>query len=457
MFLPIPSCLRKKWEAIPETQKKVFRNVMWALVGKIVGMLGALFVGVLVGRYLGPKNYGLMQYVISYVVIFEILSRFGLTNITIRELSRHPEQKNAILGTCFCLRLFFALVAYLGMLASLLIRREDAWTIRMIMVYGTCLLIYPFEIIPEYFTSIVRNEFVVKSQILRTCIGMSIKLVLLYVKAPLECFILAATFDFYLLTGGFIRSYQRHVGRLRDWTRDFRRVPFLVSESFPVLLSGAAVIIYQRINVLMLKNMLDESSAGYFATAGTFLSVVLFLPTVLVQSISPLLVRVRERNQARYELLSMRMIGGVTWIAMFMSIGIALTAQQLVLFTYGQKFLPAVPVLQILIWKTVGQALATSGAQVLIVEGLQKWAAIKHGIACVVCIIANWLLIPRYGAIGSAWATILAIATSVFLGNYIIPSYRHVLRLQVRAVVWGWMDLWEYGMEFVGKRNRKMA
>lgn len=457
MFLPVPIRIRKKWESIPESQKKVFRNVMWALVGKVIGMLGALFVGVLVGRYLGPRQYGLMNYVISYVVVFEIVSRFGLTHITIRELAREPDRRNAILGTCFLLRMVFALAAYLVMWGTLVFRHEDAWTIRMILVYGLCLFIYPFDIITEYFTSIVQNEYVIKSQIFRTLVGAAIKLLLLYFKAPLEFFIVSAAFDFFLMTGGYIRSYQRHVGRLRDWTWEFRRVPFLITESFPLLLSGAAVIIYQRIDLLMIKNMLEESEAGYFATAGMFLSLVVFLPTVLVQSISPLLVRVRQSDEARYAVLSKQMIGGVTWVAILMSGFLALVAKPLVLLTYGERYLAAVPVLQILVWKTVGQALATSGGQVQVIEGLQRWVVIRNGIACTVCVLANWFMIPRYGIVGSAWATVLAVVVSVYLGNFIVPSYRHVCRLQVRAVFLGWLDLFGYFGNLLQRREGKVA
>ncbi len=457
MRVPDPFHLRKKWSSIPETQKKVFKNVMWALAGKVVGMLSGLLVGVLVGRYLGPRQYGLMNYVISYVVIFEIVSRFGLTHITIRELARHPAETNVLLGTCLALRMFFAVLAYGAMVVTLVLRHEDPRAVRMILVYGLCLFVYPFEIIMDYFTSIVQNEYIVKSQILRTIVGAALKLLLLLFKAPLEWFIAAATFDYFFLTGGYIRSYQRHAGRLRDWAVDLKRSPFLLKESFPLLLSGAAVIIYQRIDLLMIKNMLEESAAGYFATAGMFLSVVLFLPTVLVQSISPLLVRVRQKDVQRYEVLAKRMVGGVTWLSILMCACITITAKHLVFWTYGKTYLASVPALQILIWKTVGMALASSGGQILIIEGLQRWAAIRNGLACLVCIVANWIMIPRFGIVGSAWSTVLAVVGSVYVGNYIVPSYRHVFRLQVRGVFMGWLDLIEYGVEMRNKRMQRRS
>lgn len=80
--------------------------------GKIVNMAGTLLVGILVARYLGPEQYGLMNYVISYVSIFSVLSTFGLDNIEIRELSRKPENKNIILGTCLRIRIVCSTMAF---------------------------------------------------------------------------------------------------------------------------------------------------------------------------------------------------------------------------------------------------------------------------------------------------------------------------------------------------------
>ena len=105
--------LRQRWDSLSENRRKVARNVAWAMLGKAVSMIGVLFVGILVGRYLGPEKYGLMNYVISFVALFEILSVFGLGHIEVRELAKEPEARDAIMGTCFSLRMAFAVLAYL--------------------------------------------------------------------------------------------------------------------------------------------------------------------------------------------------------------------------------------------------------------------------------------------------------------------------------------------------------
>ena len=433
--------LNKYTNKLSENKKKVFSNVFWAMIGKIVNMGGALLVGILVARYLGPTQYGLMNYVISYVTLFTVVSGFGLDNIEIRELARKPDDKNRILGTSFRLRLCFSTLGFLLVILTLILFRTDSFTTIMILVYSLTLYTGCFNLVRNYFTSIVKNEYVVKSEIARTIIGACIKIVLLWLKAPLEYFIIATFFDTALVASGYCLSYKKIVGKLSDWKYDRTLVPFFIKESFPLVLSGAAVIIYQRIDQVMIGNMIDNESVGYFATAGKFLDLILFLPMVLTQTITPLLVKAKERDVKEYGIKKQQFINVVVWLSIILSVLVSLSAYWLIHFTYGDKYSAAVPILQIMAFKTVGMALSSSSGQIIIMESIQKWAFIRNLIGCAICVGLNLLLIPYYGAIGSAWVTIITVLFSGFISNCFIKSYRKIFNSQLKSIFYGWHDL----------------
>lgn len=435
------SIVERLTKGLSENKKKVFANIFWALTGKIVNMAGTLFVGILVARYLGPAQYGLMNYVISYTTLFTVISNFGLDNIEIRELSRTPENKNYILGTCFCLRLIFATVALLLIILSLWIFKADRFTSIMILVYSLSLYSGSFNIIRNYFTSIIKNEYVVKSEISRTILGSGIKISLLLMKAPLEWFIIATMFDTILVASGYCLSYKKIVGKISEWSFNKAIIPFYVKESFPLVLSGAAVIIYQRIDQVMIGNMIDNKSVGYFATAGKFVDLILFLPMVLTQTITPLLVKLKEQNLNKYYVKRQQFINIIVWISIIISAIFSLSSYWLIKFTYGNDYLMAVPVLQIMSFKTVGMALSSSAGQIIIMERLQKWAFLRNIMGCIICVLLNMLLIPQYGIIGSAWVTIITVAFSGCLANIFIPTYHFVLKIELKALFYGWKDL----------------
>lgn len=404
-------------------------------------MTSALFVGILVARYLGPENYGIMNYVVSYVAIFSVFATFGLDNIEIRELSRQGDKRDTILGTCFSLRIIFAVIAYLGIAVSLLLYRMDAFTSVMILAYGLTLFTGTGNILRNYFTSIVRNKYIVKSEIFRTFIGTGIKILLLLLKAPLEYFIYAQIFDTLLVASGYYFSYKSVAGSVRLWKFDRSIVGFILKESFPLVLSGAAVIVYQRIDQVMIGNMLDKAEVGYFATAGKFVDLIVFLPTVLVQTVTPMLVRAKENSPESYEAKKKTFVSIITWTAIIMSLIVSLVAYWLIMYTYGSKYALAIPVLQIMAFKAVGMALSSSGGQIIIMEQMQKWAFIRNLIGCVICIVLNYLLIPQYGIVGSAIVTIITVMFTGCFANIFIPPYYEVMKIQLYALFLGWKEL----------------
>ena len=418
-------------------------NVFWAMLGKVVNMAAALFVGILVARYLGPENYGIMNYVISYVAIFSVIATFGLSNIEVRELSRVPEKKDILLGTCFGIRFVFTTLAYMLLFVIVLFSETDAFTRTMILVYGLSLYTTScFEVIRNYFTSIIKNEYVVKSEIARTLIGAAIKIILLLFHSPLWCFILAVAFDTVLVASGYAISYTKSVGKITDWSFDKDVVPYLIKQAFPLLLSGAAVMVYQRIDQIMIGNMIDKESVGYFATAGKFLDLILFLPTVLTQTVTPLIILTFQNGtKEEYEYKSFQFISIVIWVSIVLAAFFSIFAYWMIYLSYGIQYLAAVPVLQIMAWKTVGMAFSSAGGQLIIIEKIQKWAVFRNLIGCVVCVLFNLILIPKYGIVGSAFVTIITLFFSGFIANYLIPPYRHIFKMECKALVFGWKEL----------------
>ena len=103
---------------LSKNEEKIARNLFWAMFGKIVTLLGSLFVGIIIARYLGPEQYGLMNYVISYVALFQVFALFGLDNIEIRETAGNHDRFHTILGTAFGLKLIFAVITMVAIIAT---------------------------------------------------------------------------------------------------------------------------------------------------------------------------------------------------------------------------------------------------------------------------------------------------------------------------------------------------
>jgi len=416
---------------------RIFKNISWAVLGKIINVLSGLFVGILVARYLGPKDYGLMNYVISFVTLFSVLANFGLDNIEIRELSKPNSERDFILGTAFRLRLYFSVVTILIVFVTLLLFESDRFTFYMVLVYSSSLVLSTFNIVRNYFTSILLNEYIVKTEITRTLVGAAIKIILLYFHFSVGWFIAATAFDFLLIASGYLFSYRKKAGSLRDWKYDKKIARHLIKESFPLLLSGTAIIIYQKIDQVMIGNMIDIASVGQFAVASKITEIAIFIPMVIAQTVTPLLVKAHQENIESYKRNRLRFMDMMIWIGFGMSFMLFITAGPAIKLLFGAKYYDAIPVLQIMAWKTVFVALFVSSGQLIIIENVQKFAALRNIAGCFISVLLNLALIPRFGINGSAVATIITMWFTGYFSHLFIKPYKHLFKIQTNSIGFG--------------------
>ncbi len=427
--------------SLSTNKKKVVKNIYWAVLGKVVNIVSGLLVGIFIARYLGPDQYGIMNYVVSFVTLFNVLATFGFDNIEIRELSRKEFSVEKILGTAIVLRLFFATTTFLLVVIIASIFETDSFTFWMIIIYALSLIFQTLNIIRNYFTSIVLNEYVVKSEIARTVFGGVIKVILLLLHAPLKYFILALTFDFLIICLGYIISYKKKKGNFHEWSFDKKLAFYQIKESFPLLFSGAAIIVYQKIDQVMIKNMINESSVGQYAVGAKLAEFLVFIPMVISQTISPLLVRARERNQEEYEKKRQSFLDIIFWSTFVFSLLLSLVAKPVILMLYGDAYREAIPVLQIMSWKAVFSAMFSSSGQIIIIQRIQKFAVFRNLLGCAFSVVMNLLLIPIYGILGSAAISIMTLFLTGFLSHLIIKPYREIFFVQSNSIFSGFFRI----------------
>lgn len=433
-------------------KSKVVKNVYWAAIGKVVHVICGLLVGVMLARYLGPEEFGVMNYVVSYVTLFTVFATFGLDGIEIRELSKSNATKDRILGTALILRLCFATATILLILITLWKFESDKYTCAMVVIYSLSLILSSLNVIRNYFTSIILNEYVVKTEITRILVGSLIKVVLLINHCSLTWFIIASTFDFLLVGSGYIYSYRKKVGSIFEWRFDASLAMMLIHNSFPLLLSGAAVIVYQRINAVMIRNMLDNSSVGVFSVAAKITELGVFIPIVIAQTVTPLLVKAHQEDEVRYKAKCKQFMDIMVWSSIAISLAMSIFAAPAIRILYGDAYISAIPVLQIMAWKTVFIGLTSASAQLIIIQGLQQYAVFRNLVGCCVSIGLNYILIPLWGTAGSAVALVVSIAFAGYFSHFAIRPYWHLVPIQTSALFLGWRR----GVHLLLMKSRKL-
>jgi O-antigen/teichoic acid export membrane protein len=191
----------------------------------------------------------------------------------------------------------------------------------------------------------------------------------------------------------------------------------------------------------MIGNVIDKSSVGHYAVAGKFVEICIFIPTIMCQTITPILVKIYQTSQKDY-LEKLQLFMNITiWGTTLMCLIISIIATPLIHYTFGIQFASASSLLQIMIFKVIGYAHAQVTGTMIIIEKKQKLVVLRNLIGCVVVIGLNLILIPKYGTVGAAISSVVtAFCTGVF-SHIIIPPYRTIFPMQIRCLIIGWKDI----------------
>ncbi len=407
--------------------RRYFANTGWLFIEKIFRLVVGLFVGVWVARYLGPSKYGLLSYAHSFVGLFSGIATLGLDGILVRELVKNETKRDLLLGTSFILKLIGACLVFGVLAIAVQFTKNDAFTNLLIFIIASGLIFQSFNVIDLYFQSKVLSKFAVFANTIAFFLSSLIKIVLLIFKAPLIAFAIVAVFDSFATMVGYIYFYKKHGLELKYWKFNFELGKKLLMDSLPLIFSGIVISIYMKIDQVMIKNMLDNSAVGQYAAAVKLSEIFLFIPIMINKSLMPSVIKVRESNIELYYQRLQVLYQLLIFIAFVIALVIFFTRNKIVFLLYGSAFNETSKVLAIYIWSNIFVYMNNASWQWYIAENLQHLASIRLALGALANIFLNIYMIPLWGIIGAAYATLISYSIATYFGNLIskrtIPNF----------------------------------
>jgi O-antigen/teichoic acid export membrane protein len=394
--------------------KKYFANTSWLFLERILRILISFVVTIFVVRYLGPKDFGLYSYVISFAWLFASFSSLGLESISTREVVKYPDRKDEINGTVFFLRLAGGIVAFVLTGVTLAIIGEETYTSVLILIFSASFIFQAFTAIEYYFRGLVKAKYNAYALFVSVIISSSLKVIFILLKAPLIYFVMAASFEFVVLAIGLVIVYRYNKLSIFSWKYSKQLATSLLKDSWPLALSGVVVMIYMRIDQVMIKNMMDEEAVGYYAAAVRLCEAWYFIPVTLCNAIFPAIVNAKNVGLDFYNNRMQKLYDLLTWLAIGIAIPVTIFSSLIIQILFGNEFASAAPVLTIYIWAGVSVFLGVASSQYLINENLTMLSFFRTTVGMVLNVVLNFILIPLYGIIGSAIATLISYTVSTF-------------------------------------------
>lgn len=401
---------------------------------QVLRILAGLFVGVYVARYLGPEQFGVYSYAAAFVALFGTIAKLGLDGIVVRDLVNHPDKRDIYLGTAFWLKLIGALLTLIALAIAVQFTSNDATTNLYIFIIASGLIFQSFEVVNSYFQSKVLSKYVSIAKLIQLALSSVLKLYFIFIQADLFWFVLVSLIDQISLAFSLAFTYWRH--KIGSFLGCFSvgTAKAMLRNSWPLILSGIAVMLYMRIDQIMIKEMLGDREVGLYSAAVRLSEAWYFVPVIITTSLFPAIVNARKTDQELYNKRLQRLYSVMVWMAIMVALPMTFLSNWVVELLYGVAYREAGPVLMIHIWAGVFVALGVTSSSWLINENLQQIALYRTLSGATTNVILNLILIPNYGVVGAAIATVISYMIAGFVFDLFSNKTRMMFFMKIDAL-----------------------
>jgi O-antigen/teichoic acid export membrane protein len=413
---------------------RYFANTSWLFAEKVLRMVVGLVVGVWVARYLGPSQYGLLNYAMSFVGLFTAVATLGLDGIVVRELVKDESRRDELIGTAFWLKLVGAFAVLLLLAVAVQFTSNDRYTNILVFIIASATIFQSFNVVDFYFQAKVLSKYVVYANIISLAISSVVKIILILYKAPLLAFAGMVVFDSMVLALGFVYFFLTRSGiRVKHLKFHWRTALSLLKDSWPLILSGIVISIYMKIDQVMIKEMLDVEAVGQYAAAVRISEAWYFIPMVISSSLFPAIINAKKQSEELYYARLQRLYDIMVWIGIAIALPMTFLSDWVVNLLYGAQYSQAGSVLMIHIWAGVFVALGVTFSKFLTAENWTKKAFYRTLIGAIFNVILNYVLIPKYGINGAAIATLIGQLIANYVYDIFDQELHHQLKMKTKC------------------------
>ena len=399
-------------------QKKLLSGLFWLLLANLlVKPLWLLGIEVGVQNAVGNEAYGFYFAVFNLSYIFNILLDLGVTNFNTRNIARHPQligkHLSGILGIKLCLLGLYVVVTFtvgalLGygsqefrLLAWLCVAQALNSLILYLRSNFEGLLLFKWD---SLFSVLDRVLMIV----ICGCLLWGPRLSVFDFHFTVFHFVYAqvAAYTLTALLALLVIGRKTHLRRIR-WDRRFFLV--ILKKSAPFALLVLLMASYNRLDPILLRRLATDADAGIYAGAFRLLDALTMVCYLVSVPLLPVFSRLCREDNGGELTGTLRL---VFWPLMLFAVGSAvacsLLAEPLMQLFYHEGYAPYVPVFRVLIFGLVPIGITYIFGTLLTAGGRLRQLNLLATATLAINIAANLLLIPRLGAVGSAWAALTA-------------------------------------------------
>lgn len=416
-----------------QVNSKIWSNILWLIADFVLKYVVGFIAGILVAKHLGVDYFGIYNYCLAIIAIVSFVGNLGLKDILIQELVEKRSNSERLLGSAFFLLLSSNLIIFIlfNIVIQLVYQSDDIAKI-IISIISFSFLFKGFNVIHYFFESRIQSKYYVWSNQLSSQLFVILKFVIVFFS--LEIFYLAyasllQTIIFSLLLLAIFSHKGFGVFR---WKLDIKLSLHLLRRSLPFMFSGILILIYIKIDQIMVRELVSDYEAGIYAVSVKFTELFYVLPTFVYASVYPKLMEIKSEKVFNQNLSKFYMSSLI--YSILVSLSIAIFSYPIITWTYGMEYIMSAKLLSASIWVLIFVSLGIVRNAYIYKYGLEREYVIITLISALLNIALNFILIPKLFSFGAIIATLVSYSFSGYFSSFLFKKLRGQGIVQTQSI-----------------------
>lgn len=422
--------------------RKIIANIAWMFFDKIFRIAIGMLVSLWIARYLGPAEFGILNYATLFPTILASFAGFGLTNTLMVEFVSNndkPLEQQRLVRTGLFIKLMAGLFMYgLSCCLNYILNKDNPELFLLINVTGLILVFQSSDIIDTYFQSQTKAKLSVIVKLISFGLASIVRIYALLTKQGIMFLALINVAEMLIIYGLMVGIYQNRIAKIVINIRqaiDYKLIEQLLRISWPIMITEFFIFVYMKVDQFMIESLSTDKELGLYGAALRLSETWYFIAIAVNTSFYPRIAELWSVNKEKFYVQYQELINVLTYISIALAICVSIFSNQLIDLLYGADYQHAGIILSVHIWAGVFVFTGVGTNNLMIIKHLQKFVLIKTIICACINVYLNYLLIPDFGALGASVATLISYALQAYVLNLFFKPARFVFNLQSKSFI----------------------
>ncbi len=388
--------------------KSYLKNSFWMILARGCWIISALSIGIVVARKLGPRDFGIVNYVVAFVGIFSIFVHLGVGSVVTRDLINNTEKVPRILGNYTLFRFLATLLMFFCFFIALYFVK-DSEIQKYCLIVSIGYIFSPLLSVGVYYSAFVKNHYNAFSELISCFVYNGLRLCAVLLSLPLIYYICIESLQLAILALSFFIFYCLKCGNPFRWSSSLRESLALILPALPLSMVAILGMLYDRVDTLMLKYFQNYEEVAYYSVATRATeNLALFISSVFVPVFVSAVISGFKNGPDEYKKQLHRYYFLLVSVAFMLIVPSMIFGYPIIRFLYGEQFLPSVKVFYICVLTLIFTAINNAFYSHAINENRMLTILFVSLSGVIINIAINLYTIPHYAAFGAAISSLIS-------------------------------------------------